>query len=67
LKERDNKNEIKEHIDDLKKMIKEANIAKNARGSILAVKGNDHNVDEAITKTFTAEYENKEEYDKRVK
>ena len=35
-----NKNEIKEHIADLKKMMKECMIAKNARGSILAVKGN---------------------------
>ena len=44
LKLRNNKNEIKEHIADLKKMMKECMIAKKARGSILAVKGNDHNI-----------------------
>lgn len=42
LKERDGKHEIKGHIADLKRMMKDCMIAKNARGHILA-KGNDHN------------------------
>ena len=47
--------------------MKECLIAKNARGAILSTKGNDHNVKEAITNTLSAEYENLEEFDARVK
>ena len=45
-------------------MREECRKAKNARGHILACR--DH-INESLTKTFVAEYENKEEFDERVK
>ena len=57
---------MKKHVEELKNMIKDLRDSKLSRAQVLASTDCHHN-NEVLTKTFTAEYEDKFEFDERVK